>query len=43
MVREGKLKQLLHHFSGQGSQIGSEPQRDASLRPPLSTINVIFV
>ncbi|XP_065633781.1 uncharacterized protein LOC136069316 [Quercus suber] len=42
LVREGKLKQLLHHFSGQGGQINSEPQRDDSSRLPLGTINVIF-
>ena len=42
LVRERKLNQLLHQSSGQGSQAGSEPQRDASLRPPLETINVIF-
>ena len=43
LVREGKLKQLLHHSSGQGSQANSESQRDVSSRPPLGTINVIFV
>ena len=42
LVREGKLKQLLHHSSGQGGQINSEPRRDDSSRPPLGTINVIF-
>ena len=42
LIREGKLKQLLHHSSGQGGQINSKPQRDDSLRPPLRTINVIF-
>ena len=36
------MKQLLHHSSGQESQTGSEPRRDASSRPPLGTINVIF-
>ncbi|XP_065627702.1 uncharacterized protein LOC136066783 [Quercus suber] len=39
---EGKLKQLLHHSSGQGGQVSSESQRDVSSRPPLGTINVIF-
>ena len=29
LVREGKLKQLLHHSNGQEGQINSEPQRDA--------------
>nr|XP_023872137.1 uncharacterized protein LOC111984753 [Quercus suber] len=42
LVREGKLKQLLHHSSGQGSQVSSGSQRDVSSRPPLGTINVIF-
>ena len=43
LVREGKLKQLLHHSSGRGSQTGSEFWRYASSRLPLGTINVIFV
>ncbi|XP_065627977.1 uncharacterized protein LOC136066889 [Quercus suber] len=43
LVYEGKLKQLLHHSSGQGSQASSESRRDVSSRPPLGTINVIFV
>ena len=43
LVREGKLKQLLHHSSGQGSQANSESRRDIPSRPPLGTINVIFV
>ena len=43
LVREGKLKQLLHHSIGQAEQIGSNSQRDASLRPLLGMINVIFV
>ena len=42
LVRDGKLKQLLHRSSGQGSHIGSKPWRDAFSRPPLGTINVIF-
>ena len=42
LVREGKLKQLLHHSSNQGGQIDLEPRRDDSLRPPLGTINFIF-
>ena len=36
------MKQLLHHFSGQAEQTGLDPQRDASSRPSLGTINVIF-
>ena len=43
LVREGKLKQLLHHSSGRGSQTGSEFWGDASSRLPLGIINVIFV
>ena len=43
LVREGKLKQLLHHSSGRGSQASSESRRDIPSRPPLGTINVIFV
>ncbi|XP_050263876.1 uncharacterized protein LOC126708098 [Quercus robur] len=42
LVRERKLKQLLHHSSGRASQAGSEVRRDASSRLPLGTINVIF-
>ena len=42
LVREGKLKHLLHHSSGLGSQANSESQRDIPSRPPLGTINVIF-
>ncbi|XP_065637205.1 uncharacterized protein LOC136070750 [Quercus suber] len=43
LAREGKLKQLLHHSSGQGSQASSESRRDVSSRPPLGIINVIFI
>ena len=43
LVREDKLKQLLHHSSGQGSQAGFESRRDIFSKPPLGTINVIFV
>nr|XP_023871762.1 uncharacterized protein LOC111984366 [Quercus suber] len=42
LVREGQLKQLLHHSSGQGGQTNLEPRRDDCLKPPLGTINVIF-
>ena len=42
LVREGKLKQLLHHSSGRISQAGSELRGDAFSRLPLGTINVIF-
>ena len=43
LVREGKLKQLLHHSSGLGGQANSRSQRDVPSRPPLGTINIIFV
>ena len=43
LVREGKLKQLLHHSSGLGEQANSRSQREIPSRPPLGTINVIFV
>ena len=42
LVHEGKLKQLLYHSNGQGSQANFESRRDVSSRPPLGTINVIF-
>ena len=40
LIREGKLKQLLHHSSGLEGQANS--QRDVPSRPLLRTINVIF-
>ena len=40
--QEGKLKQILHHSSGLGSQANFESQRDIPSRPLLGTINVIF-
>ena len=43
LVQEGKLKQLLHHSNGWAEQTSSDPRRDAFSRPPLGTINVIFV
>ena len=42
LVREGKLKQLLHHSSRLGGQTNSRSEREIPLRPPLGTINVIF-
>nr|XP_023926606.1 uncharacterized protein LOC112038027 [Quercus suber] len=42
LVRKGKLTQLLHHSSGRGSQAGLTFRKDASSRPPLGTIYVIF-
>ena len=43
LVREGKLKHLLHHFSGRGGQLSLAFQGNAVLKPPFGTINVIFV
>ena len=42
LVRHGRLKQFLYQSNGQGDQVGSGAQGNASLRPHLSTINVIF-
>ena len=42
LVREGKLKSLLHHSSGQGNQTISNFRKNAPSDPPLGTINVIF-
>ena len=42
LVREGKLKQLLHHSSGLGGQTDTRSERENPSRPPLKTINVIF-
>ena len=42
LVREGKLKKLLHHSSGMGGQTNSRSERETPSRPPLGTINVIF-
>ena len=42
LVREGKLKQLLHHSSGLGGQIDARSERENLSRSPLGTINVIF-
>ena len=42
LVREGKLKQLLHHSSGLGGQTDAWSERENLSRPPLGTINVIF-
>ena len=42
LVGEGKLKSLLHHSSGQGNHTNSNSRKNATSRPPLGTINVIF-
>ena len=39
LIREGKLKQLLHHSRGLGEQANSRSERDT---PSMGTINVIF-
>ena len=42
LVREGRLKHLLHHSSGRGGQTGLAFQGNVASKPPLGTINVIF-
>ena len=42
LVRNGKLKHLLHHSNGRGSQMNMAFRGNADPRPPLGTINVIF-
>ena len=42
LVREGKLKQLLHHSNDRASQAGLELRGDVSSKLPLGIINVIF-
>ena len=42
LVRERRLKHLLHHSSGRGGQTGLAFQGNAISKPPLGTINVIF-
>ena len=42
LVREGKLKQLLHHSSELGGQTNSRSEKEVPSRPLLGTINVIF-
>ncbi|XP_050253726.1 uncharacterized protein LOC126699796 [Quercus robur] len=42
LVREGKLRHLLHHFGGRQEQTSIEA-RQSTLRPPIGTINVILV
>ena len=42
LVREERLKQFLYRPYGQGDQAGVGAQGNASSRPPLGTINVIF-
>ena len=42
LVRDRRLKHLLHHSSDRGGQSGSAFQGNAALKPPLDTINIIF-
>ena len=42
LVREGKLKHLLHHSSSRESQTNSAFRGNATPRPPMGTKNVIF-
>ncbi|XP_050278250.1 uncharacterized protein LOC126719745 [Quercus robur] len=42
LVREGKLRHLLHPSSGHPGQAMQEPRKDVSLRPPTGTIHVIL-
>ena len=42
LVKEGRLQQFLYRPNGQGNQSRSEAQGNASSRPHLGTINVIF-
>ena len=41
LVREGKLKQLLHHSSGLGGQTTSRPERETPSRPPLWELSML--
>ena len=43
LVKDGRLQQFLYRLKWQGDQAGSRAQGNASSRPPLGTINVIFV
>nr|XP_023881282.1 uncharacterized protein LOC111993691 [Quercus suber] len=42
-VRDRRLKQFLYQPNGQGDEVRSKAQGNASSRPLLGTINVIFV
>ena len=42
LVREGKLRHLLHPSSGHPGQAMQESRKDVSLRPPTGTIHVIL-
>ncbi|XP_065636820.1 uncharacterized protein LOC136070608 [Quercus suber] len=42
LVKEGRLQHLLYHLNGQGDQLRPGTQGNASSRPLIGTINVIF-
>ncbi|XP_065622633.1 uncharacterized protein LOC111989367 [Quercus suber] len=42
LVREGKLKHLLHHSNSQQGQTYQKPRRDTAMRQLAGTINVIL-
>nr|XP_023884265.1 uncharacterized protein LOC111996511 [Quercus suber] len=42
LVREGKMRHLLHYSSGHQGQTHQKPQKDTALGPPVGTINVIL-
>nr|POE83107.1 hypothetical protein CFP56_42712 [Quercus suber] len=42
LIRESRLRHLLHHSSGRGGQVNFESEKRDSMKPPLGTINVIF-
>nr|XP_023929803.1 uncharacterized protein LOC112041134 [Quercus suber] len=42
LVRDGRLKHLLHHSSGRESQTSTESRRNDPSKPLLGTINVVF-
>lgn len=42
LVWDGRLKHLLHHFSGRESQTSTESRRNDPSKPLLGTINVVF-
>ena len=42
LVRDGRLKQFLYRSNGHEDQAGLRAQGNASSRPPLGKINIIF-
>ncbi|XP_065626933.1 uncharacterized protein LOC136066496 [Quercus suber] len=42
LVREGRLRHLLHHSSGRGGQVNFKSEKRDSTKPPLGTIIAIF-